>query len=81
MYSLTETRLLFPSEVMRGQAKVNEPMSLEAALAKEDQYTQTLAANKQYKEKLGYILITSVGLLGAASILMLGLFLHKYVKL
>ncbi|WP_419873356.1 DUF2207 domain-containing protein [Candidatus Pristimantibacillus sp. PTI5] len=70
MYSLTETRLLFPSEVMSGQAKANEPMSLEAALAKENQYMHSLASKKQHKEKLGYIFIAFAILLTSTSICM-----------
>ncbi|NHN35662.1 DUF2207 domain-containing protein, partial [Paenibacillus agricola] len=68
MYSLTETRLLFPSGVMRDQAKSNEPMSLEAALAKEEQYMHSLASKKQHKEELGYIFIALAILLASASI-------------
>lgn len=71
MYSLTETRLLFPAEVMSGQTKVKEPMSLEAALAQEDQNLQSMVSKSQYKEKLGSVFIVFAILLAAACLWMI----------
>lgn len=70
-YALTEARLLFPSEVMSSQTKTGAPMSLEAAVAEENQTMQSIAVKEQRKEELGYLLTTFAVLIAAASIIML----------
>jgi uncharacterized membrane protein YgcG len=47
MYSMTETRLLFPSSLMSEQTKSKAPMSLKEAIAEEEQLAEKNAAMKK----------------------------------
>lgn len=66
IYSLTETRLLFPSSVMSGQSKIKAPMSLKDAIAEEEQLAEKNTAMKKQLSMLEYVLT------GLAAILALG---------
>ncbi|UQZ32210.1 hypothetical protein C2I18_00790 [Paenibacillus sp. PK3_47] len=71
MYSLTGTRLLFPSEIMSSQTKTTAPVSLEAAVAEENRYMQSMAVKEQRKAELGLLLIALAILAAAVSVIML----------
>ncbi|MBT2757410.1 DUF2207 domain-containing protein [Mesobacillus foraminis] len=47
MYSLTETRLLFPSGIMTAQEKSKEPLPLKEVLAAEDERAEKAASKKK----------------------------------
>lgn len=66
MYSLTETRLLFPSSVMSEQSKTRAPMSLKEAIAEEEQLAEKNAALKKQLSMLENVLT------GLAAFLALG---------
>lgn len=71
MYTLTEPRLLFSSEVMNVQATTEEPMSLEDALAEEERYMKTAAAKEQRKDELGSLLTALAVIIAAGCLFML----------
>ncbi|WGG46337.1 DUF2207 domain-containing protein [Rossellomorea sp. DA94] len=78
MYSLTETRVIFPSSVMSEQEKTAAPKSLEAAIQEEEDRV-ALAAHREaqmktYNEVLGGL---AVILGGALFIMMLGFMIGR----
>jgi uncharacterized membrane protein YgcG len=66
MYSLTETRLLFPSSVMSEQSKTKAPISLKDAILVEEQLAEKNAAMKKQLNMLENVLT------GLAAFLALG---------
>ncbi|QHE60277.1 DUF2207 domain-containing protein [Rossellomorea vietnamensis] len=78
MYSLTETRVLFPSSVMSEQEKTAAPQSLEAAIQEEEDRLALVAQRetqmKTYNDVLGGL---AVILGGALFIMMLGFLLGR----
>ena len=75
MYSLTETRLLFPSSVMSEQSKTRAPMSLKDAIAEEEQLAEKKASMKEQLSMLENILK------GLAAFLALGLLTLLFMRL
>ncbi|UYZ22514.1 DUF2207 domain-containing protein [Mesobacillus jeotgali] len=75
MYSLTETRLLFPSSVMSEQSKTRAPMSLKDAIAEEEQLAEKNAAMKNQLSILENVLT------GFAAFLALGLVTMLFMRL
>ncbi|WP_061809103.1 DUF2207 domain-containing protein [Rossellomorea vietnamensis] len=78
MYSLTETRVLFPSSIMSKQEKTAAPQSLEAAIQEEEDRVALVAQRetqmKTYNDVLGGL---AVILGGALFIMMLGFLLGR----
>ncbi|MBT2680465.1 DUF2207 domain-containing protein [Bacillus sp. ISL-35] len=63
MYSLTETRLLFPSSLMSEQTKTRPPMSLKEAIAEEEKLADKNAALKKQLNMLRNVLTGFAALL------------------
>lgn len=67
-YSLTETRLLFPSSVMHGQVKKKAPVSLEEAVRHEEELAADIALKKESKETWKTVLLTGILILAIGSL-------------
>jgi uncharacterized membrane protein YgcG len=74
MYSLTETRLLFPSSMMSEQSKTRAPMSLKDAILVEEQLAEKNAAMKKQLNMLENVLT------GLAAFLALGVFTVLFMR-
>ncbi|MFL0362788.1 DUF2207 domain-containing protein [Pseudobacillus sp. 179-B 2D1 NHS] len=70
MYSLTETRLLFPSAVMSEQRKAAAPATLEKVLEQEERQAKRIAENEQKREQLQQLLPYLTALAGSSCLAM-----------
>ena len=75
MYSLTETRLLFPSSVMTEQSKTKAPMTLKDAILVEEQLAEKTASMKKQLSMLENVLT------GLAAFLALGVLTVLFMRL
>lgn len=78
MYSLTETRLLFPSSVMTEQSKTRAPMSLKEAIAEEELLAEKNASMKKQLSMLENVLTALAAFLALGVMTLLSMrFLRK----
>ncbi|OCA80852.1 DUF2207 domain-containing protein [Pseudobacillus wudalianchiensis] len=80
MYSLTETRLLFPSSVMTEQKKIAAPVSLEKAIEQEKTLAKQMARNKQKREQLQHALPYLTIVMGVGCLILMTLSLLRRLR-
>ncbi|MHA7136535.1 DUF2207 domain-containing protein [Rossellomorea arthrocnemi] len=80
MYSLTETRLLFPSTVMSEQEKTAAPIPLEKAIAEEEERMELVAHRKAQMETFNKVLAGLAASLGTVGFIMILGFLIGRVR-
>ncbi|MGD6957388.1 DUF2207 domain-containing protein [Rossellomorea aquimaris] len=80
MYSLTETRLLFPSTVMSEQEKTAPPIPLEKVIAEEEERMELVAHRKDQMESFNKVLVGLAVSLGTIGFIMIIGFMIGRVK-
>jgi Predicted membrane protein (DUF2207)/AAA domain len=78
MYSLTETRLLFPSSIMKDQKKTSAPASLESVITAEEKRKEEAVIKEEQTQKFNKVLEgLAVGAGSIGAIVIMGMFIGR----